>query len=174
MTNIDHDRTEDLLRQASPRPVPAPADIAAARAAVHEEWQAVTGRRRTQRVVLQFALAASLVLAAFVGSSLVRTPPPMPIQVAEVVMDFGPVYLSGDDAQLRATSGQTALMAGQTVVTGDDAGLALDWGVGGSLRVDENTRLTLTGPDRVALAGGRVYFDSVSTLLQPAAGDGSA
>jgi ferric-dicitrate binding protein FerR (iron transport regulator) len=174
MTNIDHDRTEELLRQASPRPVPSPADIAAARAAVHDEWQSVTGRRRTQRFVMRFALAASLVVAALVGFSLVRTPSPVPIQVAEVVMDFGPVYLSGDDSELRATSGQAELMAGQTVVTGDDAGLAINWGAGGSLRVDENTRLTLTGPDRVQLTSGRVYFDSISTLLQPGADDGNS
>ena len=172
MTNIEHERTEELLRQASPRPVPSPADIAAARAAVRDEWQAVIGRRRTQRLVMRLALAASLVLAAFVGYSLVRAPMPTPIVVAEVVMDFGPVYLSGDDGQLRAASGQ--VMAGQTLVTEADAGLALEWGAGGSLRVDEHTRLTLTGADRVQLVSGRVYFDSVSTPQQPAAGDGNA
>ncbi len=166
MSNVDRDHLEDLLRHASPRPVPAPADEAAVRAAVKKEWQATTGTRRRRRRVLQFALAATVVLAAFVAFNSFRTSTVVPVQVGTIAKSFGQVYLLGEGSEPRATNDLASVVAGQTIVTGPETGLAIAWGNGGSLRVDEDTRLSFAGPDRIRLESGRVYFDSVSSPMR--------
>ena len=165
MSNVDHDRLEDLLRHASPRPVPTPADEAAVRAAVQGEWQAVAVKRRTRRRITHYALAASVVLAVFATFNVFRTPSVAPVEVARIAKSFGPVYLLGESSELRETTDLAIVLAGQTIVTGNDAGLAVSWGNGGSLRVDAKTRLSFADQDRVHLDSGRVYFDSASTMV---------
>ncbi|MCG8458004.1 MAG: hypothetical protein MI919_17140, partial [Holophagales bacterium] len=166
MSNVDHDHLENLLRHASPRPVPSPEDEAAVRAAVQSEWQAVVGTRRRRRRVVQYALAATVLLLAFVGLDSFRMSTVAPAQVGTIARNFGPVYLLGEGSELRETSDLANVVAGQTIITGTDAGLAIVWGNGGSLRVDENTRLSFTGAGAVRLEIGRVYFDSVSRPMQ--------
>jgi len=168
MSNVDHDRTEDLLRHASPRPAPSPAEEAAVRAAVQKEWQATARERRTRRRVMQYALAATVVLAAFLAFNAFRTQTAPPIAVGTIAKNFGAVYLLGESSKLKGTGDLTTVLAGQTVVTETDAGLAIAWTKGGSLRVDENSRLAFIGPGRIRLESGRVYFDSVTGPLQPA------
>lgn len=168
MSKVDHDYLEDLLRHAPPRPVPSPEDEAAVRAAVQREWQAVTGTRRSRRRITSYALAATVLLVVFLGLDSLRTPTPVPVQVGTIARNFGPVYLLGEDSELRETNDLANVVVGQTIVTGADAGLAIAWRNGGSLRVDEDTRLSFTGTDEVHMATGRVYFDSVSDPTQSA------
>ncbi|MDJ0750869.1 MAG: FecR family protein [Woeseiaceae bacterium] len=168
MSNVDHDHLEELLRRAPPRPVPAPEDEAAVREAVQREWQAVTGTRRSRRRITSYALAATVLLVVFVGLDSFRTQTSAPMQVGTIARNNGPVYLLGEGSELRETNDLANVVVGQTIVTGEDAGLAIVWQNGGSLRVDENTRLSFTGTEEVRLATGRVYFDSESHPMQAA------
>lgn len=165
MTKVNHDNLEDLLRHAPPRPLP-PADAAdAARAAVREEWRATVGRRRRRSNVMRYAVAAMVLLGVFATLSLFRTPALPAVQVASIDKSIGPVYLLGERAELRATDDLAAIMSGQTIVTGDDAGLSVAWGEGGSLRLDQNTRVEFTDTESVFLSEGRVYFDSRAAVI---------
>lgn len=161
----DHDVLDNLLRHAQPRPVPEPDGTAVARAAVHEEWRTTVGRRKLRRRITQFALAATVVMGAFIALNQLRVTAVTPPTVATIARSVGPVYLLGESAELRPTDGLDVVTSGQTIVTGDDAGLALAWGNGGSVRIDEHTRVRFDDDETVFVEEGRVYFDSHSSLL---------
>ena len=174
MSKVENDALEDLLRHASPRPVPAAKDVAVAKAAVRDEWRDLTGQRSRRRRFLNYAVAATVLVAAFAGFNLFRAPVATTVQVASIEKSFGSVYLLGEQSELRETLGLSAVLSGQTILTGDGAGLALAWGTGGSLRVDEGTRIRFTDSGTVFLEEGRVYFDSTPMLLSDiSAGDAS-
>lgn len=163
MTNADHETLDKLLRHAMPRPAP-PAEVAeTVRAAVRSEWQAGVRQRQRRRHV-RLAAAATLVIGLFAAITVLRTPPPV-VQVASIEKSFGPVYFVGKQSELRRTEDLAAIRAGQTIITGRGAGLAIAWGDGGSLRLDQDTRVEFTDAESVFLAAGRVYFDSRGTTL---------
>lgn len=160
MSNVEHDALEDLLRHASPRPAPAPETVAAAKEALRDEWREVAGRRRARRRVVRYAIAATALVGVFAMFSVLQTPVVEPVQVATIEKSFGSVYLLGEQAELRKTTDLSNVLSGQTIVTGDDAGLALAWGNGGSMRIDGNTRIRFSDEGAVFLESGRIYFDS--------------
>ncbi len=159
------DGLEQLLKRASPRPVPSRQDEDAVRNAVKAEWQSVTGRHRSRQRIFRYAIAATVVLGVFTVFSLFRVPPGTTIQVASIEKSFGAIYLLGEAAELHETSGIANVHAGQTILTGSDSGLALAWGDGGSLRVDEGSRIEFTDDSSVFLQSGRLYFDSAPSAL---------
>ncbi len=159
------DGLEQLLKKASPRPVPSRQGENAVRQAVKAEWQHVARRRRSQRRVLRYAMAATVFLAAFVTFSMFRGPIVEPVQVASIEKSFGTIYLLGDSAELKETRDLSDVWSGQTIVTGADAGLALAWAAGGSLRIDESSRVTFTNDRSIYLEVGRIYFDSRPSAL---------
>jgi hypothetical protein len=165
MSNFEHDALEDLLRHASPRPAPESVAVAKAKAALREEWRDVTGKRQKRRRVMQYAIAATMLLGAFVAINVLRLPTVEVVQVASIAKSFGSVYLLGEHSELLDTPDRSNVFSGQTIVTGDEAGLALAWGLGGSLRVDENTRIQLSDNSSVYLEAGRIYFDSQNATL---------
>lgn len=160
MTKIEHDALEELLRQSAPRPAPPAADVAAARAELREQWRQVTGRRRARGGLRVVAIAAALVLGVFVAVIALRPSPGVVVPVATIDKTFGTVYLLGKNSELRPTADLATVLSGQTIVTRADAGLGIALEEGGSLRVDENTRVRFAGRDRAFLEAGRVYFDS--------------
>ena len=172
MTNVDHESVEDLLRHATPRPMPPAEASASARAAVRDEWRATVGQRQRRRRTARYALAATVILGLFAALNLLRTPAPVPVQVASIDKSVGPVYVLGEQAELRETGGLAAIMSGQTVVTGAGAGLAVAWGDGGSLRLDEQTRVEFADRESIFLHEGRVYFDSRDAALASGPIDG--
>lgn len=161
----DHDALDDLLRHAEPRPVPAPDGLAAAKAAVRQDWLDVTQRRSVRRRMLGIAIAATVVLAAFVAVKTGPGPVAPPIRVATIEKSFGPVYLLGEQAELSPTGDLSRIVSGQTIVTGHEAGLALAWANGGSVRIDQGTRVRFVDDRSVYVEEGRVYFDSRQTLV---------
>jgi len=165
MRDIENDALEDLLRHASPRPSPSDDDIATARAAVREEWQEVTGRRHARRRLAHYAIAATVLLGIFAIFNLFRAPGVEAVQLASIEKQFGSVYLLGEQSLLRESADLTDVLSGQTIITGGDAGLALAWGQGGSIRVDENTRVKFTDEQLIYLESGRIYFDSQGSSL---------
>lgn len=160
MTNVDREALEDLLRHASPRPTPSRQDEAAVRRAVRQEWRQLADRRQQRRRIVQYAMAATVLVGVFAWFNVFRGPTDVAVQVATIEKNVGPVYLLGEQAELRETADLANIMSGQVIVTGADAGLSIAWGSGGSMRIDENSRIAFTDRQSVFLESGRVYFDS--------------
>jgi len=166
------DAVEALLEQAAPRPAPPAGDEQQVREAVYAEWQAVTGKHRTRQRVTYFAVAAAVILAVAVSFNAFRVTGVAPVEVATISQDHGSIYLLGDQSELRELQDLTTIFAGQTVETSNDSGVGLAWRSGGSLRVDENTRVEFKSPNSVYLVSGRVYFDS-QTMAAISGGGGA-
>lgn len=165
---------ESILRSAPPRPAPSAADIASARSAVRTEWQAVYCKRRIRRRLVTVAAAASIVGAIAAGLFVLRLPSALPERVATIEKASGSIYLLGEQSVLHELPDLTELSTGQTLVTGDNSAIALAWLGGGSLRIDEGSRVEFTSPVEIFLRDGRVYFDSQPSALQGDALPGSA
>lgn len=157
---------EALLREAPPRPAPSAEDMAGVREAVRDEWAAVTGRRSARRRLVSFAAAATVILAIAATVNVLRVPSALPVPVATIDKTSGSIYLLGEQSELHETKDFAELTAGQILVTGPDSGAGIAWNNGGSLRIDEDTRVEFVSPDEIMLRSGRVYFDSQPTSLQ--------
>ena len=171
MSEVERDMLDELLRHSSPRPAPAADKTAVARAELRREWQELTGQRRRRRRIQTFAIAASVLLGLTVATLSWRAPVTEFVPVATLDKTFGTVYLLGEDSELRPTDSLDTILSGQTIVTGNDSGLSVAWGNGGSIRVDENTRIRFTDTEVAFLEEGRVYFDSVYSLLSASSAD---
>ncbi|MGI9237053.1 MAG: FecR family protein [Woeseiaceae bacterium] len=165
---------ERLLSRASPRPMPSESDEVAVREAVRAEWQVVSGQQRSRRRIAGFAIAATVLIAVFSIFSVFRLPVLDVVQVATIQKEFGSIYLLAETSELRETQALSRVLAGQTIVTGDEAGMALAWGAGGSLRMDANTRVRFLDSSSIQLESGRVYFDSRPSPLMAGIGGGGA
>lgn len=157
---------ELILRSAPPRPVPSAADVADVRSTVREEWLALCGRRRLRRRLVSLAAAASIIGAIAASLFVLRVPSALPEQVATIDRSAGPVYLLDEQAVLHELHDMPGLSTGQTLVTGGGGAAALTWFGGGSLRIDENTRIEFVSSSEIFLRGGRVYFDSQPSAPQ--------
>ena len=181
MSNFDQgtgvpsdDALEQLLKQASPRPMPSQSDVATVRQAVRAEWQHVSGRHQSRRRVLTFAIAATVLVGVFSVFSVFRMPIVEAVQVASIEKSFGSIYLLGEASELRETQELSSVFSGQTIVTGNSAGMALAWSDGGSMRMDETTRVEFTDNESVYLKSGRIYFDSDPSVLMTGISGGDA
>ena len=149
----------ELLGKAPPRPSPPASDEALIREAVHAEWQQVAGGHVRRRNIKTFALAASVLLAVFATLNSLREPVVdiSDLQMATIEKQFGEIRVNS----LPAGSAQmAAIEGGDLLETGADAGLALGWHDGGSLRIDENTIVDFEAENQIYLQRGRIYFDS--------------
>jgi hypothetical protein len=164
MSEVERDMLGELLRHSSPRPTPAADKTASARAELRREWQELTGQRQRRRRIQTFAVAASLLLGLVIATLSWRAPVTEFVPVATLDKTFGTVYVLGEDSELRPTDTLDTIYSGQAIVTGNDSGLSVAWGSGGSIRVDENTRIRFTGTGTAFLEEGRVYYDSVYSL----------
>ena len=156
------DHVEALLARAEPRLVPPAQDERVVRDAVYAEWRSATARRRSRRRMFQFATAASMLLAAVLVFNSLRDGGVAPIEVAAIGKSHGAIYLLGERSELTAMPVADTVLAGQTIVTGDGAGIGLAWHGGGSLRIDAGTIVEFVSADSIYLRDGRVYFDSQS------------
>lgn len=167
------DAVEALLRHAAPRPAPPQRDAQLVRDTVHAEWRTLTGGLRRRRRYRNLALAASVIVAVAIAFSALRLDTALPVQVATIDKGHGPIYVLGEGSELLALPDAAIVSAGQTIVTGPGAGLGLAWGSGGSLRVDEQTRVEFNSPESVYLHSGRLYFDSEASGLVAGTSAGS-
>lgn len=156
---------EQLLSHASPRAMPDAAAQAAARRVVHDEWRSLTNQQQRRRRVGQWLIAASLLIAVFSVLSVFRPVDISIVQVAEIQKSFGSVYILGEQAVLIPTDNLLSIRRGQTIVTDKDAGLALAWNNGGSVRIAENSQVEFRSDTSIFLHSGRVYFDSTPSPL---------
>ena len=154
------DALEQLLSHATVRPTPDSHDVAAARDAIHSEWRNVISGRRSRRHVMRFAIAASVLITAISVFGLLRTPGVDIVQVAAIQKSFGTIYLLSEQSELLQAPRLETVHVGQTIVTGEDAGIAFAWINGGSVRLNENTKVEFQDEKSIILHSGQIYFDS--------------
>ena len=148
MTMAKHDNSfdsdaaiEEILSHAPRRPVPSAEVSASVRESVRAEWRDVTGRRRLRGRLVALAAAASLLLAVAFALISLPIPSALPVQVATIDRSAGTIYLVGRGSELEETTNLDILTAGQTLKTGPQSGVSLDWQSGGDLRIDADTRV---------------------------------
>ena len=153
---------EELLSKAEPRPLPPQQDEQLIRQAVRAEWDQVMKRRTRSRHLTHFALAASVLVAILVALNALRGPFDGGFQqVASIEKQFGIIKVLGNGQAGSDDSEIVAIGSGQSVETADESGLTLAWNDGGSLRLDQNTRVEVDSDSDVYLETGRIYFDSM-------------
>jgi hypothetical protein len=154
------DALEQLLSHATLRPVPDSHKVSAARDVVHAEWSRVCAGRRSRRQVVNFAIAASVLIVVFSVFGLFRTPGGDLVQVAAIQKSFGTIHWLSEQSELQPTASLAKVHAGQTIVTGDKSGIAVAWTNGGSVRINENTKVEFRDESSIFLHSGEIYFDS--------------
>ena len=159
-TAVPSDAVEALLEKAAPRPTPPEAVEQEVRAAVHGEWQAVTGRRRRRRIATGFAMAATVTLVLAFSLIGLRQQGVAPIEVASIDRSIGTLYFQSNSSGVLERVDTTSIVTGQMLTTGKDSAAGLNWREGGSLRVDADTRVEFVATNEVFLHTGRIYFDS--------------
>ncbi len=164
MSDIDNS-LEQLLSNASPRPVPSSTDAAKAREAVHAEWRAVSGKHRSRKRLVRYAMAATILIGVFSLFNVFRVPSVEMVRVASIQKSFGSIYVLGEQSELMPANNLTAIYSGQTIITGNDAGMSLSWAKGASVRLDRDTKIEVSDDDTVYLWSGQIYFDSVPSGL---------
>lgn len=166
MTQDDDDEATvgALLRAAGPRDMPPAALAREVRAAVEAEWHAVVAARRRERR----RRYATLAMAAGVGALAIgawwlrpQATPEAAVVAAALRVDgtVRELARAADDASGFAVAAGLPLRVGDSLATGPDGRLALEWQAGGSVRVDAGTRVEL-GADRLRLRAGAVYVES--------------
>jgi len=155
---------ERILSSAEPRPMPSPGEADAVRQHLFTEWQSVARRRRTQRRMVSFAIAASVLLAVFTVFNTFRVNGIADVQVASIDKSFGSVYVLGENAEMLEGNNLITVVGGQTLITDGESGVGLDWEGGGSMRIDAETRVEFIDRKSIYLHSGRVYFDSAPEL----------
>jgi ferric-dicitrate binding protein FerR (iron transport regulator) len=165
---------EELLSRAQPRPLPPQEDEQLIRQAVHAEWDKVLTRRSRTRRRTYFAFAASVLLAVLVALNGLRGPYIGSgfQQVASIEKQFGLIKVPGNGNAISGNPEVLEIGSGQSAETGDESGLTLAWNDGGSLRLDQNTRVEFESESEIYLQSGRIYFDSMpsgipSVLTEP-------
>ncbi len=166
------DAIEALLKKAAPRPIPPAEDEQVVRDAVVAEWEAVAGRVKLRQRVKHFAIAAAILLGVAISFNALQVSNERPAQVATIHKNFGSIYLVGEQSLLQEASDLSSVFAGQIIETGNDAGVSLELGGGGSLRIDKNTRIEFTSADSVYLRSGQIYFDSRPSTVAAIKGSG--
>jgi ferric-dicitrate binding protein FerR (iron transport regulator) len=174
-TSLNTDEAvEALLGKAAPRPVPPAAEARAVREAVQAEWRQVSGRHKRRKSFVRMAMAASVLVAVFISLNALRINGIEEVQVASIDKRFGMISVLGENSEMLEGSHLTTIVAGQTLITDDDSGMSLNWGGGGSLRLDENTRVEFLSDEQVFLSVGRIYFDSTPAFAAGLISDSDA
>lgn len=158
-------RTEDalaaLFAKATARPRPPADRELQILGQVHAVWQNKV-RQKQRRRYRNFAMAASLAVAAVIGMLLYQPPVTGDGEYfATVEKRFGDLHITdASGVPYYPAAGRFGLAQGQSVSTDSKAGLAMTWGNGSSLRLDEYTTISLASANEVHLHRGRIYIDS--------------
>ena len=162
MTMRSSDAVEALLEHAEPRPAPPPEIEQEVGDTVRAEWQVATGARRRRRQIGGLAVAASLIVAVTVAFNLMNTGV-APVTVATIDKQHGSIMLEGERSGQVPVDEFVSVQTGQVLLTAANSAVGLQWSGGGSLRIDENTRVEFVSPSEVFLHSGRIYFDSAAS-----------
>ena len=159
--NENGDELALLLGRAGARERPRPAAESAAFETLRAQWRSRVARRQRRRT----ALAAGSVAAASALIGLyvwLQSPAPIAPAVLAAVehVEGSDITWRDDRTQAQPLGALRALSEGQRLATGSGSRVALRWHDGGSLRLDENSRLEFVSATAVRLTAGNVYFDS--------------
>jgi ferric-dicitrate binding protein FerR (iron transport regulator) len=150
-----------LFGRVSARERPRPDAEATAFAALHAEWLSRTAARRRRRFMA--LAAASLAAVAFAYVWLQSPAPLAPALLATIEHVEGTDMTWRDDrSQAQPLGTLRAFAEGQRLATGPGSRIALRWHDGGSLRLDERSRLEFVSASAVRLVAGNLYFDSAT------------
>jgi len=159
--------TEDaiarLLREAGPRPSVAEDRSERVRVAVREKWLETSRARRRRRYLIACGSLASAAVVLLMVRPGFRSDLPAP---ANPTVEVGAVDAAGGALLVADGDGARQLAVGDVVFTDsvlqtDQSGrAALRLASGGSLRLDFDTRLSLSDADGFRLERGAVYVDS--------------
>ena len=159
------ERIDDVLSEATPRPVPGSGRKEEIYGELRDEWLAVNQQVRRRRQYWVSGIAASLVAALLIVTQL-NTAITNP--------------LASPDALLARTAGASTMLNGQpiedaipanaplrfksgdTISTGADAAIAINWSTAGSLRMGAGSEVTLVSGEEIKLTSGEIYYDSRS------------
>ncbi|HEY3517962.1 MAG TPA: FecR family protein [Gammaproteobacteria bacterium] len=161
-----------LLGRVGARERPRPAAETAAFEALHAQWRSrIAWQRRRWLTALAAVSAAAAAAFAVVYVWLQSPAPTAPAVLATVEhVEGGDITWRGDRSQAQPLGALPALSEGQRLATGSGSRVALRWHAGGSLRLDENSRLEFVSESAVRLTAGNLYFDSaVADGSSPAA-----
>jgi ferric-dicitrate binding protein FerR (iron transport regulator) len=172
-TRLADDADEELHRllgHATPRLRPHHAAEEAAYDALHAEWQELT-RRRRRRNLAGIGVAAALLAGVAIGFALRSSDNVGSAAVATIArVEGSQVTLRDENSPGHRIAGDVgALFVGQRLSTGAGSRIALAWHSGGSLRINEHTRMELVSEHSVRLLGGSLYFDSSTSGREAAA-----
>jgi ferric-dicitrate binding protein FerR (iron transport regulator) len=156
------DELAALLGRTGARERPRAAAESAAFEALRAQWRTRVARGRRRRLTT-LAAGSAAAAAALVGVYVwLQSPAPSaPAELAAVEhVEGGDITWRDDRTQARPLGALRALSEGQRLATGSGSRVALRWHDGGSLRLDENSRLEFVSATTVRLTAGNVYFDS--------------
>jgi len=161
-----------LFGRVGARERPRPAAETAAFEALHAQWRSRIAWRRRRRLTTLAAASAAAAAAFAVVYVWLQSPAPSALAVLATVehVDGGDITWRDDRSQAQPLGALRALSEGQRLATGSGSRVALRWHDGGSLRLNENSRLEFVSASAVRLTAGNVYFDSaVAAGSSPAA-----
>jgi len=163
-TEDDNNESEiaQVLSRSGRRPAPPSDLVRSVRAAVEAEWRQVVNERQVRRKRMIAWSAAAGVVLAVAATLLVLTPSGAPRpRVAGISVATGTVRAkSGMWSRWRALRQHGEVDAGEVIATGADGRVALELRGDVSLRLDHDTRVSLTDAQHVAVDSGTVYVDS--------------
>lgn len=149
----------EIIRHAGSRAQPPTAVRDAVRHATAAEWRAVTAARARRRSLRWSMTAAAAVagLTVWVVLPLMQAPAAV---VAAVTRVSGPVDVGGGlFSTFTPIRTGGAVMAAAEIRSSPGGRIALQMG-GTSVRMDEESAMTMTAPGRIALTRGAIYVDS--------------
>jgi ferric-dicitrate binding protein FerR (iron transport regulator) len=160
--NETGDELAALFGRVGVRERPRPAAETTAFATLHAQWQRRVARQRRRRLTTLLAASAAAIAAFGVTYVWLQSPvTSAPIVLATVEHAEGSDITWRDDrSQAQPLGALRALAEGQRLATGLGSRVALRWHDGGSLRLDESSRLEFVSGGAVRLTAGSLYFDS--------------
>ena len=158
-----NDALVELFRHVSSRERAPAGDELAVRQAVHSEWRHLVRRRQRRRFVWAGALAASLALATTLAIRLAPSPGPTgeraPLAISGKLIGTAMIRSANGSARLLEES-QTPLQSGQSVLTGVESRLAMQWRNGVKVGLDALSEIELISDAEVKLVAGQLYVDT--------------
>ena len=156
------DAIAQLIRQAGRRQMPPEAVYRDVLDAASRAWREKIRSRRRRRA--GFALAATILLGVVTVSLIQRFPgsAPAPAPVAKIDYGFGPIVVKHpvDDRWQTFDGSSFELVEGTRVRIGDAGGLSLRLPGNRSLRIAEQTEISLASVRDIYLDRGTIYLDT--------------
>ena len=164
----DDEALEALFKHGSSR-TRAPKEVEEeVRHVLHRQWTEQTRQRRRRKKVVNWAIAASIILAVFVvtnGSRNTLTDA-QAIKLATAEKTTGDVFVQKPGERHSKKLASAQLMAGDKLSTIEGSRIAFRWGNGESIRLDQNSRIELVSAAEIRLLSGKIYVDSADAVIK--------